>query len=231
MIILIFRSPITSSSLRNPINMVVKCLWNVALTLSYSATPKSNNRFKNLLMFFVQQLCFWCPTWLSFRRWRWRSAQASARRRSSSSSLRSSLAQSGSPRRSPRRSSNCRPSRRGLSRRPRSRGRTLNVNMLWRCVTKWRSKRPTTSLRHRILHFKADSHWMQRSAFSAVDWVNTEIENILSLCGNATVHCGICTSVLMTKMTHFDSIFIFEDIFIDIIFSYQNRLWNSSIIS
>ena len=31
--------------------------------------------------------------------------------------------------------------------------------------------------------------------FSAVDWVNAEIENVLSLCRNAYVHCGNRTSV------------------------------------
>ena len=41
----------------------------------------------------------------------------------------------------------------------------------------------------------ADSHLPQRSTFSTVDCINTEIEKFLSLCGNATVHCGICTSV------------------------------------
>ena len=46
-----------------------------------------------------------------------------------------------------------------------------------------------------MISFKADSHSLQRSAFSAVDCVNTEIENFLTLCGNANVHCGICTSV------------------------------------
>ena len=34
---------------------------------------------------------------------------------------------------------------------------------------------------------------MQWSAFSPVDYVNAEIENFLSLCGNATFHCRIGT--------------------------------------
>ena len=50
---------------------------------------------------------------------------------------------------------------------------------------------------------KADSHSPRQSVFSTVDSINAEIvdsinadiENFLSLCGNATVHCGICTSV------------------------------------
>ena len=41
----------------------------------------------------------------------------------------------------------------------------------------------------------ADSHSPQWYAFSAVDFVNAEKEKFLSLCGNATVHCGIRTSV------------------------------------
>ena len=42
---------------------------------------------------------------------------------------------------------------------------------------------------------KADSHLLQQSAFSAVDRVHAEIEKFISLCRNATVHCGIRTSV------------------------------------
>ena len=54
-----------------------------------------------------------------------------------------------------------------------------------------------TERQQRILTYsvKADSHLPQWSAFSAVDCVNTEIENFLSLCRNANVHCGTRTSV------------------------------------
>ena len=38
-------------------------------------------------------------------------------------------------------------------------------------------------------------HSPQWSANSAVGYVNPEIENFPTLCRNATVHCGICTTV------------------------------------
>ena len=38
----------------------------------------------------------------------------------------------------------------------------------------------------------AHSHWF---ADLTIDCVNADIENLLSLCGNTTVYCGICTSV------------------------------------
>ena len=47
----------------------------------------------------------------------------------------------------------------------------------------------------KIFRQAADSQLPHRSAFSAVDCNNSEIENFLSLCGNAPVHCRICTSV------------------------------------
>ena len=46
---------------------------------------------------------------------------------------------------------------------------------------------------------KADSHLPQQPAFSTVDRVNAEIEYFLSLCGNATVHWRILTSVTSFK--------------------------------
>ena len=42
---------------------------------------------------------------------------------------------------------------------------------------------------------KAHSQLPMWSADSAVDCINAEIENFLSLCVNATVHCRIHTSV------------------------------------
>ena len=48
---------------------------------------------------------------------------------------------------------------------------------------------------------KAHSHLLQWSAASAVDCINTEMEKFLSLCGNETVHCRICTSVNEPKGT------------------------------
>ena len=50
-------------------------------------------------------------------------------------------------------------------------------------------------LKANIWTLKADSHLPQRGVFSAVDCINAEIENVLSLCRNSTVHCRICTSV------------------------------------
>ena len=51
------------------------------------------------------------------------------------------------------------------------------------------------SLRLKLLgkatvNFKAHSDWTQQSEFSAMDCVNAEIENFLSVWGNAIVHCG-----------------------------------------
>ena len=43
--------------------------------------------------------------------------------------------------------------------------------------------------------FKAQSHLPQRSVDSAVDCINAEMEHFLSVCGNATVHSTIRTSV------------------------------------
>ena len=51
-------------------------------------------------------------------------------------------------------------------------------------------------LKANIWPLKADSHLPQRGVFSAVDCINAEIENVLSLCRNSTVHCRICTSVM-----------------------------------
>ena len=48
---------------------------------------------------------------------------------------------------------------------------------------------------NKLNDLKADSHLPQQYAFSTVDCVNAEIEKFPSLCGNATVHYGICTSV------------------------------------
>ena len=46
-----------------------------------------------------------------------------------------------------------------------------------------------------LTRIRADSHSPLQSAFSAIDCVNAGIEKFLSLCGDATVHYGICTSV------------------------------------
>ena len=51
-------------------------------------------------------------------------------------------------------------------------------------------------LKANIWTLKAESHLPQRGVFSAVDCINAEIENVLSLCRNSTVHCRICTSVM-----------------------------------
>ena len=42
---------------------------------------------------------------------------------------------------------------------------------------------------------------MQRSGFSVVDCVNAEIENFLSIWGNATVHCGKCRLLRLVWMS------------------------------
>ena len=47
----------------------------------------------------------------------------------------------------------------------------------------------------KVADVKADSHLLQRSAFSSVDCINKEIESFPSLCRNETVHRGIRTSV------------------------------------
>ena len=54
-------------------------------------------------------------------------------------------------------------------------------------LSSWTEKR----FKYYIIAFsvKADLHSLRRSAFSAVDCVNAEIEKFISLCGNATVHC------------------------------------------
>ena len=61
-------------------------------------------------------------------------------------------------------------------------------------------------MKHGVLQkkgVKAGSHLSQWSADSAVDCVNAEIENFLSLCGNTTVHCRQWTTLKALSMrTH-----------------------------
>ena len=58
-----------------------------------------------------------------------------------------------------------------------------------------------------ILHLKAHSHVLQHCVNSAVDYVNAEIKNFPSLCGNATFHCGIHASVNETLLLTTETIF------------------------
>ena len=101
-------------------------------------------------------------------------------------------------------------------------------------------------LKANIWTLKADSHLPQRGVFSAVDCINAEIENVLSLCRNSTVHCRICTSVneplprltIKTKTgkinsnTFIQSLFIWSYLLLNyntlfnLQFSWQMSRWN-----
>ena len=61
-----------------------------------------------------------------------------------------------------------------------------SIFQIWSSI-QMRGRRVNANKQTRIDYIKAHSHLPQQSVDSAVDCINAEIENFLSLCGNATV--------------------------------------------